>query len=285
MNRVGVLLACYLGLTASGLYIAAVAQQLPEQPSLVQQQKQAVDQFERGNLFEALELWNRILTRYTGDQESLINRAQTYLLLGHHQLALSDIQRLRLLSPRVESPQALLIEGIALAALNKKQEAIDRLDDAWRRGRLLEALSNKAMILKDMGQKNEALKLSVMLNQLDPSIANRLNLGQIQKGLGLFQDCIRSANEVLASQPTQPAAFLLKGECELMANDPESALKDLLRSNSLSPYNADVMVAIADALLKMGRKAQAEEWMLKVATLYLRQGKSEDYSRILKRLE
>jgi tetratricopeptide (TPR) repeat protein len=107
---------------------------------------------------QALADFYRALSYAPDNRDLLLNIAETYRVLGEPQRALVNLQTLADSYPPGEEPQQVLyLEGLALSALNRPADAIERLMVARERAQatpeILVALAEAELKL---GQENEA---------------------------------------------------------------------------------------------------------------------------------
>ncbi|MFM2174916.1 MAG: hypothetical protein RLZZ54_2843 [Cyanobacteriota bacterium] len=237
----------------------------PEDPDLTK----ARTQFEAGDIVGAIELWSGRLIRQPDHQSARFNRAQAYLVLEQHQLALDDLQQLLSIQQGRPIAEAYIMRGVALTGLGRHQQALEDFDTAWRLGKSPTALANKAMTLNSLGRRSEAYALMEQLVQIEASTANFLNLASLQKSQGNPAACIQTTSSIIRSTPTHAQAYALRGLCKEQQGQSESALADLLRSQSLAPHQPDTLLAIGTILRKRGKQEEGTQWILKAASLYL----------------
>ena len=88
-----------------------------------------------GELREALTDYQRALGYAPNHQPVLLNLAETYRRLGQPERALTALENLIDTYPPGEAPQqALLLEGMALAQLDRSREAVESYSLATQRG-------------------------------------------------------------------------------------------------------------------------------------------------------
>jgi tetratricopeptide (TPR) repeat protein len=237
--------------------------------------------FEAGDTIGAIEIWSRLLINQPDHQSARLNRAQAYLILEQQQLALADVEKLLALSKGHSLAEAIILRGVALAALGRHQQAIQDFNEAWRLGKSPAALANKATSLNSLGQGREASEIMKQLVILEPSTANYFSLAKLLKNQGEYQACINSTDLIIRSNPTHSQAYALRGACRYEQGQDERALADLLRSHSLVSNQPETTLTIGKILRKRGKNDEGIQWILKAASLYLIERKTSDHEKAL----
>lgn len=237
--------------------------------------------FEAGDTIGAIELWSRLLLKQPNNQAALFNRAQAYLLIEQHALALADLNTLGAARKGQQLADATVLRGVALAALGQHNLAMQSFNQAWAQGRSLLALANKAMLLKTMGKQAEAHELTKQLAILEPNIANYYNLATLQKDLRQYGACRETSSIILRNNSAHAPSYALRGICAYQQGQDDPALADLLRSHSLAPTQAEPLTYIGKILLRRGKRDDGISWILKAASLYLQQGKAPEHKQAL----
>ncbi len=266
-----------------GLAQASVS---PIQPSTVSATEEtdlsnARERFEAGDTIGAIERWSRLLLKQPKHQAALFNRAQAYLLLEQHALALADLDALGTARQGQQLADAIVLRGVALAALGQQNRAMQSFNQAWTQGKSLLALANKAILLKTMGKQAEAHELTKQLVLLEPSIANYYNLATLQKDLQKYAACRETSSIILRNNASHAPSYALRGICAYQQRQDDRALEDLLRSHSLTPAQAEPLTYIGKILLRRGKRDEGISWILKAASLYLQQGKAPEHQQAL----
>ena len=261
---------------------AAVPRRLPTAPASDEVELQhARKLFDTGDTIAAIEQWNRLLLKQPDHQAALLNRAQAYLVLQQHALALADLNALSAVGTGPLFADVLVLKGVAEAALGRQGIALQYFNQAWSKGKSFVALANKAMLLKTMGRTLEASELFKQLVLLEPTVANLYNLAVMQKDDKSYELCRDTASLVLRSNSAHAPSYALRGTCAYYQKFDEAALADLLRSHALAPDQAETHLTIAKILMRRGKREEGLNWMLKAASLYLQQGKVFDYQQVL----
>lgn len=241
----------------------------------------AQTQFEAGDIIGAIEIWSSWLISQPDHQSARFNRAQAYLILEQHQLAIDDLKLLIVIRKNRPLAELLVMRGVAQAALGRHQQALQDFNEAWRLNKNPAALANKAMALNSAGQRIEAYELMKQVILIEASTANYLNLANLQKNQGSYDACINTTGSIIRSNPTHAKAYALLGMCKLAQGHQEDALADLLRSQSLAPNQPETMLSIGKILKKRGKIDEGNQWILKASSLYLMDKKATEHQKAL----
>lgn len=135
-----------------------------------------------GQLRAALASYQRVLGLESDQREALLALAEIYRQLGQPERALSNLQRLSDTYPPGDEPQSVVyLEGLALAALERRADALERLRVARTRGpESPELLFQLATLQLAEGQTDEARASLTNSLAVDPNHrASRELLGRI----------------------------------------------------------------------------------------------------------
>ena len=183
----------------------------------------------------ALTAYDRVLELAPLHSRSRLARASLYLHSHQFELAKKDIDVVR--TVRKHDPEAALLSHQIYQALGNKEKARSELEAA------IDVLAkvDKEFILKQPGLTRVAALVHLMSG--DP--------GQAEYYL----------EHLLKLTPTNQKATLLLGQVKLHLDDPQGAMKVLYPAYLKDRHNPELLYLLGDALLRMGKDAEASSML------------------------
>jgi tetratricopeptide (TPR) repeat protein len=170
---------------------------------------------------EARQCFERTLQLAPASVQTWVWRGKSCLELGDGPAALASLQQAKTLAPRDFTVHFQL--GIALARLNRKDEAVAAFDAALAcNARSAEAFNNRGAVLVRLFRPAPALADFQRAIELNPGYVDaHTNLGNTLKGLGQYAAALTPINQALTLRPGDPEAtwskailLLARGEWE-----------------------------------------------------------------------
>lgn len=261
---------------ASLLAAARPALSMPPAPAV-----QAREAFKAANLNAAIAIWSQMINAGQNVQDSLYNRAQSYLMLRQFQLALNDLNQLELMQRPMVRSYTFLLRGIVFNELQNYGSALRDFNQAERIDGNRLVFANRAVAYQRSGQFSQAEQDLVRATKTDPSQANLHNLAAIQLSLGKFSECVKSSSLVVSAFQTFYPAYTVRGLCLYRLGRLEDSVADFLRSTTLNPAQAEASQYLGMALLSMRKSDQARSFLLRAADLYLSQNDQQRYQEVM----
>jgi tetratricopeptide (TPR) repeat protein len=187
-------------------------QDLRASPTLLAQAvEEAVGLYRQGRLAEAEKICSRVLRARPDWFDALHLLGVIKLQGGKAGAACAHFEQALKLDPA--SAPAMSNLGMALAALNRDQEALSILDKAVAlMPGSLEAISNRGNVLMKLNRPVEALAAFDAAVALAPSFPGaRANRGNALAALGRFEEALAQYDAVLAVLPTHAETYLNRG--------------------------------------------------------------------------
>ena len=178
---------------------------------LAQAVEEAVGHYRQGRLAEAEKICTRVLRARPDWFDALHLLGVIKLQGGKAGAACAHFEQALKLDPA--SAPAMSNLGMALAALNRDQEALSILDKAVAlMPGSLEAISNRGNVLMKLNRPVEALAAFDAAVALAPSFPGaRANRGNALAALGRFEEALAQYDAVLAVLPTHAETYLNRG--------------------------------------------------------------------------
>jgi tetratricopeptide (TPR) repeat protein len=179
---------------------------------------------------DAYVIFDALVANNPKDDAYLYGRGRAQTLLGRLDAAMEDFERARQLDPaafwiHTGIAQVMRARGDYAKALEEIDKGLNlRSDDPT-------ALTEKGEIMLRLGRSQEALKL---------------------------------VQDALIYDPYSPAAHLLLGRLRLAQYDGRGALEAMTEATRRAPTSMDAHLGLAEALLSIGRTAEAEASLNKV---------------------
>jgi len=187
-------------------------QDLRASPTLLPQAvEEAVGLYRQGRLAEAEKICTRVLRARPDWFDALHLLGVIKLQGGKAGAACAHFEQALKLDPA--SAPAMSNLGMALAALNRDQEALSILDKAVAlMPGSLEAISNRGNVLMKLNRPVEALAAFDAAVALAPGFPGaRANRGNALAALGRFEEALAQYDAVLAVLPTHAETYLNRG--------------------------------------------------------------------------
>ena len=245
---------------------------------------QAREAFNAGNINAAIAIWSQMITAGQDVQDSLYNRAQSYLVLRQFQLALNDLNQLETMQRPAVRSYTFLLRGIVFNEIQNYNSALRDFNLAEKIDNNRLVFANRAVAYQRSGQFAQAEQDLIRAIKSDPTQANLHNLAAIQLSLGKFSECIGSSTRVVNAFQTFYPAYTVRGICHYRLGRLEDSVADFLRSTTLNPAQADATQYLGMALVSMGKTDQARPFLLRAADLYLSQNDQSRYQEVMKML-
>jgi Flp pilus assembly protein TadD len=122
-----------------------------------------------------------------------------------------------------------------------------------------------AQVIRERGEYAKALE------EIEKGLASRpddptglTEKGEIMLRLGRSQEALKLVQDALVYDPYSPAAHLLLGRLRLAQYDGRGALEAMTEATRRAPTSMDAHMGLAEALLSIGRTAEAEASLNKV---------------------
>ena len=122
-----------------------------------------------------------------------------------------------------------------------------------------------AQVIRARGEYAKALEeieKGLALRSDDPTALTEK--GEIMLRLGRSQEALKLVQDALVYDPYSPAAHLLLGRLRLAQHDGRGALEAMTEATRRAPTSMDAHLGLAEALLSIGRTAEAEASLNKV---------------------
>ena len=122
-----------------------------------------------------------------------------------------------------------------------------------------------AQVIRARGEYAKALEeieKGLALRSDDPTALTEK--GEIMLRLGRSQEALKLVQDALVYDPYSPAAHLLLGRPRLAQHDGRGALEAMTEATRRAPTSMDAHLGLAEALLSIGRTAEAEASLNKV---------------------
>src|SRR5215475_9010003 len=204
-------------------------------PLLEQAVEEAVGLYREGRLAEAEKICTRILRARPDWFDALHLLGVIKLQGGKAGAACSHFEQALKLDPA--SAPAMSNLGMALAALNRDQEALAILDKAVAlMPGSVEATSNRGNVLMKLNRPNEALAAFDAALALAPGFPGaRANRGNALAALGRFEEALAQYDAVLAALPTHAETYLNRGSALMGLSRASEAIAAFDRALALRP--------------------------------------------------
>jgi tetratricopeptide (TPR) repeat protein len=211
-------------------------QDLRASPTLLAQAvEEAVGLYRQGRLAEAEKICSRVLRARPDWFDALHLLGVIKLQGGKAGAACAHFEQALKLDPA--SAPAMSNLGMALAALNRDQEALAILDKAVAlMPGSLEAISNRGNVLMKLNRPAEALVAFDAAVALAPGFPGaRANRGNALAALGRFEEALAQYDAVLAVLPTHAETHLNRGSALMALSRAAEAISTFDRALALRP--------------------------------------------------
>jgi tetratricopeptide (TPR) repeat protein len=204
-------------------------------PLLAQAVEEAVGLYRQGRLAEAEKICTRVLRARPDWFDALHLLGVIKLQGGKAGAACTHFEQALKLDPA--SAPAMSNLGMALAALNRDQEALAILDKAVAlMPGSIEAISNRGNVLTKLNRPAEALAAFDAALALAPSFPGaRANRGNALAALGRFEEALAQYDAVLAVLPTHAETYLNRGSALMALSRAAEAITAFDRALALRP--------------------------------------------------
>jgi tetratricopeptide (TPR) repeat protein len=252
-----------------------------------------------GELTEALWDYDKVLEKDPDHLQALEARADILRVLGRPSEALEALERLLGLDPTHQ--RALLSQADILERSGRLDEALESYEKVTKgKPEYVEALRRKASILMTLGENDLALTALKELLRLDPgdreaaakiasltsvrmgtprvgpgtsSGGKKVNIQELQgKGIGYFhvgmyEEALRSFEEILADEPKNIFAVLSKAKVLDRMGRSDEAVEACRKAVELDSREPAALAALGELLLKLGREDEARNHFNRAAQL------------------
>lgn len=243
------------------------------------------ENFQRGNITLAIQQWSRDIRQNNNLVRALYNRSQAYIVLKQYELAVKDLAQLVAIQGDKTSAEIFLIQGVALAGLNKLPEAIESFNRAEKLQPSSLVYNNRALAYQQLGQLEQAMEDLKKSVQIAPTSIHRLNLANVQVKLKQFPQAIKEMDQVIAQESTFFPAYLTRGIARYNLGQYEAALRDFLFSLTILPNQPEAYYYAGLSLAKLKRTEDATQNLIRAADIYLQQNQPTLYHQVLEKMD
>lgn len=177
-------------LLCNDINISRVQAQSPLSPTTDAANLSAEEQFKRGNVTRAIQLWSRDIKNGTETVKSLYNRSQAYIVLRQYESALQDLNQLISIQGVKTPVQVYIVRGIALNELNRLAEAIEDFNQAEKLEPSIFVYTNRGLAYQRLGQLSKAIADLSQSVKLSPTPIAKLNLANVRVQIGQFTEVV-----------------------------------------------------------------------------------------------
>ena len=262
-----------------------VQAQIPSSPSIPDAANlSAEEQFKRGNMTRAIQIWSRDIKNGTEIAKSLYNRSQAYIVLRQYESALQDLNQLIKMQGVKTPVQVYIVRGIALNEMNRLTEAIEDFNQAEKLEPSLLVYTNRGLAYQRSGQLAKALEDLSKSVKISPTPIAKLNLANVRIQLSQFNEVISEMTQLLEKEKSFFPAYLVRSIAYYELGQYEAAIRDCVFSLKILPDQPEAYYYAGLSFAKLNRKEDAAQNLVKSADLYLRQNQSNNYRQVLEKM-
>jgi len=258
--------------------------QNPSAPAANTSNTNPEDQFKKGNITAAIQLWSRDIKNGKEVAKSLYNRSQAYILLKQYDIALRDLNQLIAMQGVTTPSQVYIVRGIAFNELNRLAEAIEDFNQAEKLTPSALVYTNRGLAYQRLGQLTKAIEDFNKAVKISPIPINKLNLANVQIQLGQFNEVVNTMSKLISEEQSFFPAYLVRSIAYYNLGQYEASIRDCVFSLKLSPDQPDAYYYAGLSFAKLNQKEDASQNLVKSADLYLRQNQSNNYQQVLQKM-
>ncbi len=223
-----------------------------------------------GKYLEAVGRYDHVLAARPNNVEALLKRGTALLNLGKTQEARDALNRVVGLDPSqatayVRLAEASEIEGDLARALEILEAATEQSSDS--RGVALIQRGLAEFFVRHQQLDRAITALLEGLQQDRTLTSSRFRLADLLAHMGRYSEAIEQYQQVIADQPSNPAAHLRRAAAMVMSQDPAGAIATLEVAAELLPDNGLVAHQLA-RLLVAESSARDEQRALDIMTAH-----------------
>lgn len=245
----------------------------------------ASESFQQGDITLAIRKWSKEIRAGENVEISLFHRAQAYIVLSQYNFALTDINKLLSLQGENPTPEALVVRGITMTALNQLEEAVTSFNKAEKIKPSTLVYSNRALAYQRAGKLDQAISDFQHALAAEPTLLNQINLSNAKIQAGDIDVAAQEMSEIIAHNPTFYPAYLSRGIAHHQLGEHELAIRDFIYSLNLSPAQAQAYYYAGLSLAELDQTQEAIDNLTRAADLYLQQGQPHFYHAILEKMD
>ena len=244
----------------------------------------AEENFKRGNVTRAIQLWSRDIKNGTELTKSLYNRSQAYIVLKQYESALQDLNQLIKIQGVSTPAQVYIIRGVAFNELNRLSEAIEDFNQAEKLEPSIFVYTNRGLTYQRLGQLPKAIEDLTKSVKISPTPIAKLNLANVRVQIGQFTEVVDEMSQLIEKEKTFFPAYLVRSIAYYNLGQYESAIRDCVFSLKILPDQPEAYYYAGLSFAKLNRKDDASQNLVKAADLYLRLNQSNNYRQVLEKM-
>lgn len=224
---------------------------------IAQAVEEAVGLYRQGRLAEAEKICARVLRARADWFDALHLLGLIKLQGGKAGAACTLLERALKLNPA--SPQVMSNLGMALAALNRDQEALAILDQAIALAPMaMEAIANRGNVLIKLGRPADALAAFDQALAVAPGFPGTLaNRGNALAALGRYAEALAQYDAVLTVAPAHAETHVNRGSSLLALGRAEDAILAFGRALALRPDYLKALIGRGAARQALNQQREA----------------------------
>jgi tetratricopeptide (TPR) repeat protein len=263
---------------------AQVPSTTPALPTPESSNLSAEENFKRGNVTRAIQLWTRDIKNGTELTKSLYNRSQAYIVLKQYESALQDLNQLIKIQGINTPSQVYIIRGVALNELNRLPEAIEDFNQAEKLEPSIFVYTNRGLAYQRLGQLPKAIADLSKSVSISPTPISKLNLANVRLQIGQFTEVVDEMSQLIEKEKTFFPAYLVRSIANYNLGQYEAAIRDCVFSLNILPDQPEAYYYAGLSFAKLNRKDDASQNLVKSADLYLRLNQSNNYRQVLEKM-
>ena len=236
---------------------------------------------ELGDKQAAIDDYNQAIKFNPNYADAYYNRGIVRNELGDKQAAIDDYNLAIKINPKYA--QAYYNRGSVRYELGDKQGAIDDYNQAIKiNPNYAQAYYNRGVVRNELGDKQGAIDDYTQAIKINPNLAEAYNnRGLVRSKLGDKQGAIDDYNLAIKINPNDAQAYYNRGIVRKELGDKQGAIDDYTQAIKFNPNDAQAYVLRGIVYYELGDKQKAREDLQRAAQLFMAQGNTAAYEKIM----
>ena len=236
---------------------------------------------ELGDKQAAIDDYNQSIKFNPNYADVYYNRGIVRNELGDKQAAIDDYNLAIKINPKYA--QAYYNRGSVRYELGDKQGAIDDYNQAIKiNPNYAQAYYNRGVVRNELGDKQGAIDDYTQAIKINPNLAEAYNnRGLVRSKLGDKQGAIDDYNLAIKINPNDAQAYYNRGIVRKELGDKQGAIDDYTQAIKFNPNDAQAYVLRGIVYYELGDKQKAREDLQRAAQLFMAQGNTAAYEKIM----